>query len=84
MDWPPTFLAAAGVPDIKEKLKKGTKINGKQYKVHLDGYNLLPYLKGETEEAPRQSYMYFTDGGDLSAIRFGDMKIQYSIQECQA
>ncbi|WNC70440.1 arylsulfatase [Thalassotalea psychrophila] len=82
MDWAPTFLAAAGVTDIKEKLKKGTQINGKQYKVHLDGYNMLPYLTGETDEAPRPNYMYFTDGGDLSAIRVGDIKLQYSMQEC--
>jgi len=82
MDWAPTLLAAAGVTDIKEKLKQGTTVNGKKYKVHLDGYNLLPYLTGASDKAPRPSYLYFTDGGDLSAVRFGDMKLQYSIQEC--
>ena len=53
-DWLPTFLAMAGEPDIMEKLKKGHKAGGKTFKVHIDGYNLLPYLTGEAEKSPRQ------------------------------
>jgi hypothetical protein len=53
-DWLPTFLAAAGVPDVKERLLEGHRANGKDFKVHLDGYNFLPYLKGEAESGPRE------------------------------
>ena len=62
-DMLPTLLAAAGVPDIKEKLLKGYRAIGRDYKVHLDGYNLLPYFKGETPEAPRKEFFYWTDDG---------------------
>jgi arylsulfatase len=58
-DMIPTLLAAVGEPDIKEKLKKGHTINGKTYKVHLDGYNLLPWFKGEVADSPRKEIMYF-------------------------
>ena len=64
MDFLPTFLAAAGNPDIKEQLMKGTRAIGRKYKVHLDGYNLLPMLTGQTKESPRQEIFYFTDDGD--------------------
>src|SRR5210317_1832370 len=61
-DMLPTLLAAVGEPDIKEKLKAGgvTAI-GRKYKVHLDGYNLLPFLKGEQGESPRKEFLYWTD-----------------------
>jgi arylsulfatase len=75
MDWLPTFLAAAGQPDVKKKLKQGTSAMGRDYKVHLDGYNFLPYLTGRKEKAPRDEICYFTDDGDLSALRFKDWKL---------
>ncbi len=79
-DWLPTFLAAAGDTEIKEKLLKGHRAGGSKFKVHLDGYNLLPYLTGEAEESPRTEMFYFTDDGSLSALRYGDWKIQFTEQ----
>src|SRR5207342_2430910 len=60
-DWLPTFLAAAGDADIADKLKKGHKIGGTRFKVHIDGYNLLPYLTGEVDTSPRKGLVYFSD-----------------------
>jgi arylsulfatase len=74
-DWMATFLAAAGVPDIKEKLLEGYKAGDKTFKVHLDGFNMLPYLKGEVKESPRQAFFYISDDGDIMAIRMGDWKV---------
>jgi arylsulfatase len=68
-DWFPTILAIAGEADVKEKLKKGHKIGKKTFKVHLDGYNLLPYLTGKEKESPRKGFLYFTDDGDVAALR---------------
>jgi arylsulfatase len=76
MDWLPTFLAAAGEANIKEKLKKGgVKAIGRTYRVQLDGYNILPLLTGETREGPRNEIFYFSDDGDLTALRYRDWKI---------
>jgi arylsulfatase len=77
-DMLPTLMAAVGEPDIKEKLLAGgvTAIN-REYKVHLDGYNLLPYLKGETEEWPRQSFIYWTDDGSVAAMRYDRFKVTF-------
>jgi len=76
MDWLPTYLAVAGKPDIKEELKAGgVQAIGREYKVHLDGYNFLPYLTGETEETPRREIFYFSDDGDLTALRYNDWKV---------
>jgi arylsulfatase len=72
MDWLPTFLAAAGDPQIKEELLTGVKAGGRDYKVHLDGDNFLPFLTGETEQAPRHEIFYFSDDGDLTALRYND------------
>jgi arylsulfatase len=80
MDWMPTLLAAAGVPDVKEKLLTGYKADGKRFKVHLDGYNWLPYLTGETTEAPRKEYFYFSDDGDLLAMRYDNWKVHFAQQ----
>jgi hypothetical protein len=68
-DWLPTFLAAAGMPDIKEKLLTGHEVSGTTFKVHLDGYNLLSYLTGQTEQSPREGFFYFNDDADLVALR---------------
>jgi arylsulfatase len=73
-DMIPTFAAAAGEPDLVEKVKKGYTIEGKTYKVHLDGYNLLPFLKGDVEKCPREGFIYWSDDGDLLAIRAFDWK----------
>ena len=78
-DMIPTLLAAVGEPDIKEKLKKGLKINDKTYKVHLDGYNLLPWFKGEVEDSPRKEIMYFDQVGNLNAIRYNNWKAHFAI-----
>ncbi len=76
MDWLPTFLAIAGEPDVKEALKTdGVTAIGRDYRVHLDGYNVLPLLTGETDKSPRNEIFYFTDDGDLSALRYDDWKL---------
>jgi arylsulfatase len=81
MDWLPTFLAAAGADDIKEQLMEGgVQAIGREYKVHLDGYNFLPYLTGETDEAPRREVFYFSDDGDLTALRYNDWKVVFMEQ----
>jgi arylsulfatase len=82
MDWLPTFLAAAGAPDIKEQLVKGgVKAIGRTYKVHLDGYNMLPLLTGQAKEGPRKEVYYFSDDGDLTALRYQDWKIIFMEQK---
>ena len=80
-DMIPTLLAAVGEPDIKEKLLKGHTIEGKTYKVHLDGYNLLPWFKGEVKESPRKEIMYFDQAGNLNAIRYNNWKLHFAILE---
>jgi arylsulfatase len=82
MDWMPTLLAAAGAPDIKERLKQGgVRSLGRKYKVHLDGYNFLPHLTGEEESGPRHEIFYFSDTGELTALRYNDWKIIFLEQE---
>jgi arylsulfatase len=76
-DWLQTFLAAAGEPDIREKLLKGHVAAGKKFKVHLDGYNQLPYLLGEVEKSPRRGFFYFNDDGDLVALRVENWKVVF-------
>jgi arylsulfatase len=76
----PTLLAAAGDPDVTQRLLKGTKVGDKPFNVHLDGYNMLPYFTGEVKESPRQSLVYFSDDGDLMAVRIGDWKLQFAVQ----
>jgi arylsulfatase A-like enzyme len=79
-DMLPTLLAAAGEPDIKEKLLNGHKANGMTYKVHLDGYNLLPYLKGEVPESPRKEFIYWTDDGQIAGLRYNNWKLVFMEQ----
>ena len=77
LDWLPTLLAAAGVPDVKAKLLEGYEAGGETYKVHLDGFNQLPYLTGEAEKSPRRGFFYFNDDGDLVSLRFENWKIVF-------
>jgi arylsulfatase len=79
-DWLPTFLAVAGAPDVVDKLKKGYKANGRTYKNHIDGYNLLPYLTGEAKEGPRNFFFYFSDDGDMLGMRWDNWKVVFMEQ----
>ena len=74
LDWFPTFLAAAGDTDIKERLLKGSDVGGKTFKVHLDGYNQLPFLTGQQPKSARREFAYFNDDGVLVAFRLDDWK----------
>jgi arylsulfatase A-like enzyme len=76
-DFIPTFAAAAGDPELVEKAIKGTTLDGKPFKVHLDGINLLPFFKGEVTEAPRKEFLYWSDDGDLMALRVREWKISF-------
>ncbi len=80
LDWAPTLLAAAGVPDIKERLLKGYQTDNKTYKVHLDGYNQLPYLTGEAKKGAREEFFYFSDDGDLTGLRYDNWKFVFMEQ----
>ncbi len=83
-DMLPTLMAAVGESNIKEDLKKGgVKAIGREYKVHLDGYNILPYLKGEAE-APRNEFYYWTDDGDIAALRYNNWKIVFMEQRAHS
>ncbi len=80
-DFIPTFAAAAGEPDIVEKVKKGHQLGGRKFKVHLDGHNLIPFFKGEVKESPREGFLYWSDDGDLMAIRVRNWKASFKEQE---
>jgi arylsulfatase len=82
-DWMPTLLAAAGQANAKETLLKGANIGGTTYKVHLDGYNLLPYFKGETTQWPRQEFIYWSDDGDPVALRYNNWKLVFMEQRAE-
>ena len=73
-EWLPTLVSAAGEPGIVGKLKDGLDADGKHFKVHVDGYDALPYLLGETDESPRDWFFYTSDDGLITAIRYGDWK----------
>jgi arylsulfatase A-like enzyme len=81
--WLPTFLAAAGEPDMADKLKAGHSIGDMTYKVHIDGYNLLPYLTGEVDKSPRNAFVYFSDDGDVLGLRFDNWKVVFMEQRLQ-
>jgi arylsulfatase len=79
-DFIPTFAAAAGEPDLVEKVKKGYKIGETTFKVHLDGYNLQPFLSGKEEKSPRRGFLYWSDDGDLMALRVDQYKVTFMEQ----
>jgi len=76
-DWMPTLVAAGGDPNVKEELLKGMKAGDKTFRNHLDGYNFLPYFKGEADKGPRREFFYFNDSGDLNALRYNDWKVSF-------
>jgi len=80
LDWMPTLVAAAGDPDIKDKLLKGHQAAGKTFKVHLDGYNQLPYLTGQQPKSARREFIYFNDDGDVVAMRLDNWKVVFEEQ----
>ena len=80
LDWMPTLLAAAGVPDVKEQLLKGMKVGDDTFKVHLDGYNMLPLLSGQTTKSPREEFFYFNDDADLVGLRYDNWKFVFAEQ----
>ena len=83
MDWLPTILAAAGEPAIKDKLLQGHHAGDKTFKVHLDGYNQLPFLTSEVDKSPREEFFYFSDDGDLVAMRYDNWKLVFAEQRLQ-
>ncbi len=82
-DFVPTFAAAAGEPDLVDKLLKGFSLGGRTFKVHLDGHNLIPFFKGEAKESPREGFFYWSDDGDLLALRVRDWKITFMEQHTE-
>ncbi len=76
----PTFAAAAGEPDLVDKVKKGYTAGGKNFKVHLDGHNLIPFFRGEVKESPRKEFLYWSDDGELMAIRVNQWKVAFKEQ----
>jgi arylsulfatase len=83
-DWLPTFAAAAGAPDIKDKLAAGVELNGRKYRNYIDGYNQLDYLGGKAKESPRHEFMYVNDDGQVVAIRYDDWKVVFLENRGQA
>ena len=79
-DWLPTLLAAASMPDVMDRLKTGYTIGDRTYKVHIDGFNFLPYLIGQEARGPRPGFFYFSDDGDLMALRYDNWKIVFAEQ----
>jgi arylsulfatase len=80
LDWVPTLMAAVGETDINAKLKKGHKGANKEYRVHMDGYNLLPHLTGSEKEMPRREFFYFSDDGVLVGLRYNQWKLVFAEQ----
>jgi arylsulfatase len=80
-DMIPTLMAAVGDPTLKEDLLKGKTLGDTTFKVHLDGYNLLPFLKGEVPESPRHEFIYWSDDGNCAALRYNNWKISFLRQD---
>jgi len=83
LDWMPTLVAAAGDDKLKQSLLKGTRIGTKQSKLHLDGYNFLPYLTGAVDKGPRREFIYHNDAAMPVCVRVGDWKIVYAENRAQ-
>jgi len=83
LDWVPTLMAVVGDDDIKQQLKKGHRAGDKTFKVHLDGYNFLPFLTGKTAQGPRREFFYFSDDGLLTGARIGDWKLVFAEQRAR-
>ena len=83
LDWMPTLMAAAGEPDIKEKLLNGHAVRDRTFKVHLDGYNQLPYLTAQQDKSARREFIYFNDDGDLVALRLENWKVVFEEQRVE-
>ncbi len=79
-DWVPTLMAAVGDSNVKARLKRGQRVGDKTFKVHLDGYNFLPYLTGQEEHGPRREFFYFSDDGNILALRYNNWKIVFAEQ----
>ncbi|HKQ98612.1 MAG TPA: arylsulfatase [Candidatus Polarisedimenticolia bacterium] len=79
LDWFPTLVGAAGIPDIRERMASGFTAHGKQFKAHLDGYNFMPYFMGKTDKGPRDAIYYFDQGGNLNAVRWNDWKLTFAL-----
>ncbi len=77
----PTFCAAGGEPDVVAKCLKGHQANGKTFKVHLDGYNLMPFFTGSAKDSPRRDFLYWNDDGELVSVRVADWKVVFKAQE---
>ena len=82
-DWLPTLLSVAGTPDIVPRLLKGHSVDGKSFKVHIDGFDMNAYLKGEVPNSPRDHIFYFNDDGQLMALRYGDWKLVFLEQRAK-
>jgi arylsulfatase len=82
-DWLPTLLAVAGDTQVTDKLLKGYQVGGATYKVHPDGYNLLPLLTGQTDKSPRSSFIYINDDQQVVALRYENWKIVFEEQRAQ-
>jgi arylsulfatase len=83
LDWFPTLLAAAGDTGLRDRLLKGWDAGGRTYKVHLDGYNQLPYLTGQEDRSPRREFFYFNDDGQLVAVRYDNWKQNFCEQRVE-
>jgi arylsulfatase len=79
-DWLPTLLAAAGDPEAADRLKESARFGDKEFRVHIDGYNMLPYFTGQAENSPRREFFYINDDGQLVALRFEDWKLVFMEQ----
>tara|TARA_R110002110_G_scaffold414972_1_gene647272 strand:+ start:192 stop:758 length:567 start_codon:yes stop_codon:yes gene_type:complete len=80
LDWVPTFMSVVGNGAIKDELKEGKRVGDRTFRVHLDGYDFLPYLTGKTDAGPRREFFYFSDDGLLTGTRVGDWKLVYAEQ----
>jgi arylsulfatase len=79
-DWLPTFAAIGGDADVNTKYAKGVKGAGLTYKVHFDGFNMVPYLTGQVDKSPRNSFIYVNDDQQITALRYENWKLVFMEQ----